>query len=205
MTTFFTGEQTHQAVLPQQPALESAGADTPGSRDETAHGLPDPKPGTGVGHGRGETGAVRTRTRRRHARRLDPGSKATGIAVTDERDEVGAKGRTALVRRGLVSIELRHRGRQIHSGMVRRAGHRRRRRSANLRYRAPRRDNRTRPDGWLPPSLRHRIDSTMSLVARLCRYAPVLEIHVEQVAFDTALIAAAVSSREQDFSERTHA
>ncbi|MBP2344792.1 hypothetical protein JOF58_003652 [Streptomyces cinnamonensis] len=45
----------------------------------------------------------------------------------------------------------------------------------------------------------------MSLVARLCRYAPVLEIHVEQVAFDTALIAAAVSSREQDFSERTHA
>ncbi|WP_308444145.1 RNA-guided endonuclease IscB [Streptomyces virginiae] len=205
MTTFFTGEQTHQAVLPQQPALESAGAYTPGSRDETAHGLPDPKPGTGVGHGRGETGAVRTRTRRRHARRLDPGSKATGIAVTDERDEVGAKGRTALVRRGLVSIELRHRGRQIHSGMVRRAGHRRRRRSANLRYRAPRRDNRTRPDGWLPPSLRHRIDSTMSLVARLCRYAPVLEIHVEQVAFDTALIAAAVSSREQDFSERTHA
>ncbi|MFJ9937642.1 RRXRR domain-containing protein [Streptomyces virginiae] len=50
--------------------------------------------------------------------RLDPGSKATGIAVTDERDEVGPKGRTALVRRGLVSIELRHRGRQIHSGMV---------------------------------------------------------------------------------------
>ncbi|MFC9813731.1 HNH endonuclease [Streptomyces virginiae] len=28
---------------------------------------------------------------------------------------------------------------------------------------------------------------------------------VEQVAFDTALIAAAMSSREQDFSERTHA
>ncbi|MFG2337495.1 RNA-guided endonuclease IscB [Streptomyces yangpuensis] len=270
MTTFFAGEQTHQAVLPQQPALESAGADTPGSRDETARGLPDETPGTGLEHGRGETGAARTRTRRRHARRaasaaptaetgsgdaprpaasrvfvlarggeplmpchpararellgsgravvarrapftirlrdriraysavpgvqlcLDPGSRATGVAITDELHRVVApEGRTALVRRGLISIELRHRGRQIHSGMMRRAGYRRRRRSANLRYRAPRRDNRSRPEGWLPPSLRHRIDSTASLVTRLCRYAPVLEIHVEQVAFDTAAITAA--------------
>lgn len=68
MTTFLIGEQTHQAVLPQQPALESASADTPGSRDETAHGLPATMPGTGVEHGRGETGEVRTETRRRHAR-----------------------------------------------------------------------------------------------------------------------------------------
>ncbi|MER5729219.1 RRXRR domain-containing protein [Streptomyces sp. NPDC002138] len=57
---------------------------------------------------------------------------------------------TALTRRGLITIELRHRGEQIHRGMMRRAGYRRRRRSANLRHRAPRHGNRTRPgsSGW---------------------------------------------------------
>ncbi|MFD7840924.1 RNA-guided endonuclease IscB [Streptomyces sp. NPDC059761] len=121
--------------------------------------------------------------------RIDPGSRATGIAITDERHQVGPTGRTHLARRGLITIELRHRGRQIHSGMMRRAGYRRRRRSANLRYRAPRHDNRRRPNGWLAPSLRHRVDSTTSLVSRLCRYAPVVAIHVEHAAFDTAAVA----------------
>lgn len=282
MTTFLAGEQTHQAVLPQQPALESASADTPGSRDETAHGLPATTPGTGVEHGRGETGAVRTGTRRRHARsaasaaetaetgsgdaphlaasrvfvlakggeplmpchpararelldsgravvarrapftirlkhrtragsavegvqlRLDPGSKATGIAITDERHRVGRNGQPAVALRGLITIELRHRGQQIHGGMMRRAAYRRRRRSANLRYRAPRHDNRPRPDGWLPPSLRHRIDSTMSVVMRLCRYAPVREIHVEQVAFDTTAFAGVMPSGARESDEPTH-
>ena len=67
MTTFPVGEQTHQAVLPQQPALESVRADTPGSRDETAHGHPAAARGTGREHGRGETRGRSTRARRRHA------------------------------------------------------------------------------------------------------------------------------------------
>ncbi|WP_407838605.1 RNA-guided endonuclease IscB [Streptomyces sp. DSM 116496] len=126
--------------------------------------------------------------------RLDPGSKATGIAVTDELHRIGPEGRTSVARRGLITIELRHRGQQIHNGMLRRAGYRRRRRSSNLRYRAPRSDNRRRPPGWLPPSTQHRVDSTMSLVTKLCRYAPVVEIHVEQVAFDTTALARAGQS-----------
>ncbi|MFD7258097.1 RNA-guided endonuclease IscB [Streptomyces sp. NPDC059874] len=283
MTTFPAGEQTHQAVLPQQPALESASADTPGSRDETAHGLPATRLGAVRKHGRGETGGIRTWTRRRNAGsaalaadeaetgsgdaprwtsnrvfvlarggeplmpchpararellddgravvarrapftirlkqrtradsavagvqlRLDPGSKATGIAVTDERRHVDPTGRPSLARRGLTAIELRHRGRQIHGGMRRRAGYRRRRRSANLRYRAPRHDNRSRPSGWLPPSLRHRIDSTLALVSRLCRYAPVLEIHVEHVAFDTAAVAGAGECGARESTGSAHA
>ncbi|MFJ6485768.1 MULTISPECIES: RNA-guided endonuclease IscB [unclassified Streptomyces] len=137
--------------------------------------------------------------------RLDPGSKATGIAIADERHRNGPKGRTAVARRGLITLELRHRGQQIHGGMVRRAAYRRRRRSANLRYRAPRHDNRPRPDGWLPPSLRHRVDSTTAVVARLCRYAPVREIHVEQVAFDTTAFAGVMPSCVQDGIEPTYA
>ncbi|MFF3862364.1 RNA-guided endonuclease IscB [Streptomyces sp. NPDC002209] len=122
--------------------------------------------------------------------RIDPGSRRTGVALTEDRIQAGAQGGASVgVRRGLLAVELRHRGGQIRAGMLRRAGYRRRRRSANLRYRAPRNRNRTRPEGWLPPSLRHRVDSTLSLVRRLCRYAPVSALHVERVAFDTCAIA----------------
>ncbi|MGW1495506.1 RNA-guided endonuclease IscB [Streptomyces sp. NPDC002402] len=117
--------------------------------------------------------------------RIDPGSKGTGIALTDTKKETARGGTTVTVRRGLASLELQHRGEEIHKAMGQRAGYRHRRRSVNCRYRAPRHDNRTRPRGWLPPSLRHRVDSTLSIARRLCRYAPVTEIHVERVAFDT--------------------
>ncbi len=117
--------------------------------------------------------------------RIDPGSKGTGLVLTDEKKELGDRGAIVTVRRGLISIELEHRGDRISACVRQRAGYRRRRRSANLRYRAPRSKNRTHPPGWLPPSLRHRIDTTFTLANRLCRYAPVTEIHLERVAFDT--------------------
>ncbi len=271
MTTFSAGEQAHQAVLPQQLALESVGADTPGSRDETAHGHPATARDTGRQHGRGETDGHGTGPRRRHADtsasapataengngdvplhdrvyaggigaqrvfvlskdgrplmpchpararellgrgravvarqapftirlkdralaasevdgvqlRIDPGSKGTGLVLTDERKETDGKGTTVTVRRGLISVELQHRGDRIRRCLQQRAGYRHRRRSANCRYRAPRSANRTRPEDWLPPSLRHRVDTTLSLAGRMCRYAPVTEIHVERVTFDT--------------------
>ncbi|MEV0905710.1 RNA-guided endonuclease IscB [Streptomyces hokutonensis] len=271
MTTFPAGEQSHPAVLPQRPALASVGADTPGSRDETAHGRPATARGTGREHGRGEIDGRGTGARRRHAKsaataaraaenrsgdapahhqsytggvgagrafvlakdgrplmpchpararellgkgravvvrqvpfvirlkdrtladsdvggvrlRIDPGSKGSGLVLTDEKTEAGRQGGAVTVRRGLFSIELQHRGDQIHLCMRQRAGYRSRRRSANCRYRAPRSRNRPTPAGWLPPSLRHRVDTTVSLATRLLRYAPVTEIHVERVAFDT--------------------
>ncbi|NNN35871.1 HNH endonuclease [Streptomyces sp. S3(2020)] len=269
MTTFPAGEQTHQAVLPQQLALESVGADTPGSRDETAHGHPAIARGTGREHGRGETDGHGTEARRRHAKaengsgdaptpdrsytggvgasrvfvlakhgqplmpchpararellgkgkavvarqvpftirlkdrtfaesevdgvqlRIDPGSKGTGLALTDEKKQVNGQGTVVTARRGLISVELQHRGDQIRMCMQQRAGYRHRRRSANCRYRAPRSNNRTRPTGWLPPSLRHRVETIVSWTARLCRYTPVTEIHVENVAFDTHAMSAA--------------
>ncbi|WP_330339274.1 RRXRR domain-containing protein [Streptomyces sp. NBC_00557] len=76
MTTFPAGEQTHQAVLPQQPALEPVSADTPGSRDETAYGHPATARGTGGKHGRGETDGHGTGTRRRHAKSAAQAAKA---------------------------------------------------------------------------------------------------------------------------------
>ncbi|MCH5675853.1 RNA-guided endonuclease IscB [Streptomyces sp. CME 23] len=122
--------------------------------------------------------------------RIDPGSKRTGIALTDEKKETDAHGAVFAVRRGLVTIELHHRGDQIHRCMQQRAGYRHRRRSTNCGYRARRSNNRSRTPGWLPPSLRHRVDTTLSQVTRLCRYAPVTEIHMELVSFDTHAMSA---------------
>ena len=55
-----------------------------------------------------------------------------------------------------------------------RANMRRGRRGRNARYRAPRFLNRRKPKGWLAPSLRHRVDTTMSWVKRICRWAPAI-------------------------------
>ncbi|WP_208900235.1 RNA-guided endonuclease IscB [Streptomyces incarnatus] len=41
-----------------------------------------------------------------------------------------------------------------------------------------------------PTSLRHRVNTTFSLARRLCRYAPVTEIHLERTSFDTHAMSA---------------
>ena len=108
--------------------------------------------------------------------KIDPGSKETGIAVVRTDDE----GTHPL---GFYSLV--HRGDQIHKKMQQRANYRRRRRSANLRYRAPRFQNRKRREGSLPPSLQHRVDTTVSWVKRFTKLAPVTGISMELVRFDT--------------------
>ena len=108
--------------------------------------------------------------------KTDPGSAATGIALVRE----GDAGEHVL----LYLLELVHRGWQITENMTQRAGQRRRRRSNNLRYRQPRFNNRRRPEGWLPPSLQHRVDTTESWIKRLRKLAPITSIEMELVRFD---------------------
>lgn len=67
--------------------------------------------------------------------KLDPGSQTTGIALVQEKADGIAV---------LNLMELVHRGRQISQALRQRRAFRRRRRGANLRYRAPRFNNRTR-------------------------------------------------------------
>jgi len=105
--------------------------------------------------------------------KIDPGSRATGIAVA-RTDAAGAM-------HGLVALEVQHRGAQIHRRMITRAGYRRARRTRNLRHRPARFENRCWPEGWLAPSLRHRVETTMSWVIRLRVLAPVTGLVVEAV------------------------
>ncbi len=108
--------------------------------------------------------------------KLDPGSKTTGLALIADFARLG---------KVLVwAAELQHRGAAIRKALADRRAHRRFRRS-KLRYRAPRFLNRTRPTGWLAPSLRHRVDTVMAWVERLRIWSPISAIAQELVRFDT--------------------
>src|SRR5258708_26516624 len=78
--------------------------------------------------------------------------------------------------------------------MPKRGTRRRRRRSANLRYRPPRFLHRRRPAGWLPPSLRSRIGNVLTWAHRYRRWTPVTRIEVERVRFDTHALQDAEAS-----------
>ena len=107
---------------------------------------------------------------------IDPGSRHTGLAVVREsRNE----------RYVLCLFEIIHRGLQIRNSLSQRCAFRRRRRGANLRYRKPRFNNRARRQGWLPPSLQHRVDNITAWSDRLRRLAPVDFVTQELVRFDT--------------------
>jgi len=117
------------------------------------------------------------------ALKIDPGSKTTGMALA--RVEATEEGE---VHRALLLCEVQHRGQMVHDKKVTQANARRRRRSANLRHRAPRFDNRKIPQGWLPPSILSRVGNVVTWAHRLIRWSPVTRLEVERVRFDTQLL-----------------
>ncbi len=72
----------------------------------------------------------------------------------------------------------------IKKKMQRRMKYRRTRRN-KLRYRQPRFNNRTRPKGWLPPTLRSKLESTTKIVKQLSEILPINKVRVEIAKFDT--------------------
>lgn len=106
--------------------------------------------------------------------KIDPGSRHTGMAVVRE---LGEKITV------LHLFQINHRGLSISENLTARRSMRHRRRG-NLRYRPARFNNRTKPQGWLAPSLQHRVDTTLSWVKKLQRLAPVAAISQELVRFD---------------------
>jgi len=117
------------------------------------------------------------------ALKLDPGSRTTGVAlVRVEEREAGE------VHHALVLANLCHRGELVRQALQRRAGYRRRRRTANLRHRPARFQHRRRAEKWLPPSLRSRIGNVLIWARRWLDWAPASRIEVERVTFDTAAL-----------------
>ena len=103
--------------------------------------------------------------------KIDPGSKTTGIAlVQGEKVVFGA--------------ELTHRGLAIQTSLESRRALRRGRRARHTRYRQARFLNRKRPNGWLAPSLQHRVETTLTWVKKLIKFVPITRISQELVRFD---------------------
>jgi len=116
--------------------------------------------------------------------KLDPGSKTTGIAVVRESETMDETTVEIHVTVHVLNVlELHHRGQQISESLTARR-QRRRRRRGNLRYRKPWFLNRPRPEGWLAPSLQHRVDTVSAWVHRLQRLAPITGMAQELVRFD---------------------
>jgi 5-methylcytosine-specific restriction endonuclease McrA len=107
--------------------------------------------------------------------KVDPGAHTSGVALVREAGDG---------QHVLHLAEIAHRSATIRQRLRQRATVRRRRRSAHLRYRAKRCNNRRKPQGWLPPSLQSRLDSTTAWVRRYRRLAPVAAISIEHVRFD---------------------
>ncbi len=103
--------------------------------------------------------------------KLDPGSKILGIAILQENKLIWA-------------AELTHRGQQIKDALESRRSQRRGRRARKTRYRKPRFSNRKRFEGWLAPSLEHRVLTTMTWVKRLIKLCPIGSVAMELVKFD---------------------
>ncbi|MBD2456404.1 HNH endonuclease [Nostoc sp. FACHB-87] len=109
--------------------------------------------------------------------KLDPGAKITGIAlVNDSTGEV------------VFAAELKHRGFAIRDALISRRQLRCSRRNRKTRYRKPRFLNRTRPEGWLAPSLMSRVHNVETWVNRLRKFAPITAISTELVKFDMQLM-----------------
>ena len=104
--------------------------------------------------------------------KIDPGAKDTGLSLVDEQNRL------------LGAAVLTHRGNAIQEALTERRQYRRNRRARHTRYRQPRFDHHTRPDGWLPPARQHRVDTPLTWVNRFRRFALMDGLAVERVTFD---------------------
>lgn len=110
---------------------------------------------------------------------IDPGSDTSGLTLVAD-DHQGN-------RNVLFAVELKHRAFAMKATLTRRRSFRRNRRG-RLRYRAARFDNRTKPDGWLPPSVQSLVHDTIRLVETMRQMFPISSIRIERNKFDPQLM-----------------
>lgn len=102
--------------------------------------------------------------------KIDYGSRHTGLAILKD-DQV-------------VWLAVLHHRTGIKKAMQNRKNYRARRRG-NLRHRKMRFLNRKRQKGWLPPSLKSRVNNIETWLRRLCSVCPITAVSYENVKFDT--------------------
>lgn len=101
---------------------------------------------------------------------VDSGFKHVGLSAISKKQE-------------LYSAEVQLRTDMVDLLAEKRA-YRSNRRSRKTRYRQARFLNRRKPKGWLAPSIQHKLDSHVRLVAQVKKILPITHIIVEVAAFD---------------------
>lgn len=106
--------------------------------------------------------------------KVDPGSKHTGVAIVDNRDSV------------VMLSEIEHRGHLVKKNLDSRRAVRRHKRNRKTRYREARFLNRTKPKGWLAPSVKSRADNVINFIKKYKKLININKVMIENVSFDTA-------------------
>lgn len=106
--------------------------------------------------------------------KIDPGSRHTGVAIVDDKASV------------VMLAEIEHRGHLIKKNLDSRRAVRRNRRNRNTRYRPARFLNRTKPKGWLAPSVKSRADNVINFIKKYKKLINIDKVMIENVSFDTA-------------------
>lgn len=106
--------------------------------------------------------------------KIDPGSKHTGVAITDNKDSV------------VMLAEIEHRGHIIKKNLDSRRAVRNSRRQRKTRYRPARFLNRTKPKGWLAPSVKSRADNVINFIKKYKKLLNINKVMIENVSFDVA-------------------
>jgi N6-L-threonylcarbamoyladenine synthase len=101
---------------------------------------------------------------------VDAGSKTIGLSATTKSDVLFES-----------NVQLRN---DITKLISVRAELRRSRRNRKTRYRKARFNNRRRNEDWLAPSIRQKIDTHLSVIARVYKILPIKRIVVEVASFD---------------------
>ena len=111
---------------------------------------------------------------RNYTVKIDPGSKHTGVAITDDKDSV------------VMLAEIEHRGHLIKRNLGKRKSLRRSRRHRKTRYRPARFLNRTKPKGWIAPSVKSRADNVINFIKKYKKLININKVMIENVSFDLA-------------------
>ncbi len=101
---------------------------------------------------------------------IDAGSKQIGVCATTEKEELYC-----------AEVELRN---DITELISTRRENRRSRRNRKTRYRKARFDNRKKEDGWLAPSIQHKIQCHLQVIKNIHKILPITKIVVETASFD---------------------
>jgi len=101
---------------------------------------------------------------------VDSGYKYIGLSAITAKKEIYS-----------AEVQLRT---DISKLLTERRQHRRFRRYRKTWYRKPRFLNRKKPEGWLPPSIQHKLDSHIKVIEHVKKILPITKVNIEVAAFD---------------------